>query len=69
VLSAGKYLDKEAIRVVSSSPLWTPGKNNGERVNVIVAFPINFILTGRQNKERRMSTQDLLYKYFLDHEF
>ncbi len=38
-------LDKEAIRVVSSSPKWTPGKHNNKPVGVIYTFPVNFVLT------------------------
>ena len=37
-------LDKEAIRVVVSSPRWTPGKQRGKPVNVSFTFPIKFIL-------------------------
>jgi len=38
-------LDKEAIRVVSESPLWTPGKDkNGETVPVSFTFPVIFQL-------------------------
>lgn len=37
-------LDKEAIRVVMSSPPWTPGKQRGKPVKVLFTFPINFVL-------------------------
>jgi periplasmic protein TonB len=37
-------LDKEALRVVMSSPPWTPGKQRGKPVKVFYTFPINFIL-------------------------
>jgi len=37
-------LDKEALRVVMSSPKWTPGKQRGKPVKVQFTFPINFIL-------------------------
>ncbi len=37
-------LDKEAIRVVMSSPPWTPGKQRGKEVKVLFTFPINFVL-------------------------
>ena len=38
-------LDKEAIRVVSESPLWPPGRNeNGEPVPVSYVFPVIFQL-------------------------
>jgi len=39
-----KYLDKEAVRVVSLLPAWTPGMHNGEKVPVIFVVPINFRL-------------------------
>ena len=37
-------LDKEAIRVVMSSPPWTPGRQRGKPVAVLYTFPINFVL-------------------------
>ncbi|MCG8411704.1 MAG: energy transducer TonB [Bacteroidales bacterium] len=37
-------LDKEAVRVVKSSPKWTPGKQRGRPVNVRFTFPIVFQL-------------------------
>lgn len=37
-------LDREAIRVVSSSPKWMPGKQRGKPVKVQFTFPINFVL-------------------------
>ena len=37
-------LDKEAIRVVMSSPPWAPGKQRGKAVKVLFTFPINFVL-------------------------
>ncbi|KPK88235.1 MAG: energy transducer TonB [Bacteroides sp. SM23_62_1] len=37
-------LDKEAIRVVMSSPKWEPGKQRGKPVKVQFTFPINFVL-------------------------
>ena len=37
-------LDAEAIRVVSQSPDWTPGKQNGHPVPVLFAFPIIFTI-------------------------
>lgn len=35
-------LDKEALRVVRSSPKWTPGEYRGQKVDVICTVPINF---------------------------
>ncbi|MFP4060579.1 MAG: energy transducer TonB [Bacteroidales bacterium] len=37
-------LDKEALRVVQSSPKWQPGKQRGKSVKVQFTFPINFVL-------------------------
>jgi len=37
-------LDKEAIRIVQSSPKWTPGKQRGKAVRVSFTFPIKFQL-------------------------
>lgn len=37
-------LDAEAIRVISLSPDWTPGKQRGKAVKVRYNFPINFVL-------------------------
>lgn len=44
VRSVDPNLDKEAIRVVMSSPPWTPGKQRGKPVKVLFTFPINFVL-------------------------
>ncbi|MFO7573834.1 MAG: energy transducer TonB [Bacteroidales bacterium] len=38
------YLDEEAIRVVTSSPAWTPGKQNARPVRVRFSIPIYFRL-------------------------
>lgn len=37
-------LDKEAVRVVKSSPKWAPGKQRGKPVRVAYTFPIVFVL-------------------------
>jgi len=37
-------LDKEALRVVNSLPVWKPGKQRGKPVNVSYTVPINFVL-------------------------
>lgn len=37
-------LDKEAVRVVSKMPNWTPGKQNGTTVNVRYTLPVTFRL-------------------------
>ena len=37
-------LDKEAVRVISSSPKWTPGKQRDRSVPVTYNFPVVFQL-------------------------
>lgn len=37
-------LDEEALRVVSGSPAWTPGKKDGKNVPVTYTFPVIFQL-------------------------
>ena len=37
-------LDKEAVRVVSNSPRWTPGKQRGKPIPVTYTFPVIFQL-------------------------
>ena len=37
-------LDAEAIRVILTSPKWTPGKQRNKPVKVSYVFPINFVL-------------------------
>jgi protein TonB len=39
--------DKEAVRLVKSMPAWTPGKQNGQPVNVYETIPIRFKLAGK----------------------
>ena len=42
-------LDAEAVRAVSSSPKWTPGKQQGNAVSVICSIPVFFYL--KENSE------------------
>ena len=42
--SAHPLLDAEALRVVKRMPKWTPGRMNGEPVNVKYALPVTFKL-------------------------
>ena len=37
-------LDDEALRVVKNMPQWNPGIQNGNKVNVVMVLPINFVL-------------------------
>jgi len=42
--SVDPSLDSEALRVIMSSPKWSPGKQRGKPVSVIFKMPINFVL-------------------------
>jgi protein TonB len=42
--SVDPALDAEALRVLNSSPGWTPGKQRNKPVKVSYVFPINFVL-------------------------
>jgi protein TonB len=44
VKGVDKYLDAEALRVISTLPKWEPGKQRGKNVPVSFIIPINFIL-------------------------
>jgi TonB family protein len=44
IRSASPSLDAEAVRVVDSMPVWTPGKQKGEAVKVAFTIPIMFAL-------------------------
>ncbi|MGL4598892.1 MAG: TonB family protein [Bacteroidia bacterium] len=43
-VAGGAGLDKEAIRVVTFMPPWTPGRHNGKPVNTKMTLPIKFAL-------------------------
>lgn len=49
--SVDPSLDKEAVRVVSSSPKWTPGKHNDKPVKVTFTFPVIFRLKDDTRKD------------------
>jgi TonB family protein len=46
-------LDAEAIRVMESMPKWTPGKQNGKKVNVRYTVPIITTLELSKGQKRR----------------
>ena len=49
--SVNSDLDREAVRVVAQSPIWTPGRNeNGKVVSVKYTFPVIFKLPDSENK-------------------
>lgn len=50
--SVSPELDAEAIRVVSSMPQWTPGKQRGMPVNVKFTLPISFQLNSSKAEKR-----------------
>lgn len=48
--SGNELLDNEAMRVVSMSPAWTPGKVEGKPVDVLFTFPVVFKLEGEETE-------------------
>lgn len=46
--SGNRYLDAEAVRLVSSMPQWKPGQKNGLAVNVNFTIPVGFKLSGKK---------------------
>jgi TonB family protein len=42
--SADYFLDKEALRVVSTMPDWTPGAKCDQKLNILVTMPVVFKL-------------------------
>lgn len=49
--SVHPVLDNEALRVVSNSPKWIPGKVNGMPVKVAYKIPLSFTLNGPSDNE------------------
>lgn len=47
-----EVLDAEAVRIVSSSPQWDPGRVEGKPVSVTYTFPVLFRLTGGDQAEK-----------------
>ncbi len=57
VRSADPLLDAEALRVVNSSPDWTPGKQRGQNVAVQFTFPIVFQTEEKKVEETKSAEQ------------
>lgn len=47
-------LDAEALRVISSMPKWTPGKQRGKEVRVKYTIPIRFRITQPASQEKKV---------------
>jgi len=47
-------LDQEALRVVNSLPVWSPGYQKGKPVNVQYTVPINFVLKEDDTKTKTL---------------
>lgn len=48
--------DEEAVRVIKNFPAWTPGEQNGHKVNVKLTLPINFML--EENSSKKLSAEN-----------
>ena len=44
IFGSDPVLNEEAVKVVSKSPKWTPGEQNGEKKNVRLSVPVEFSL-------------------------
>ena len=53
--SVSPELDAEAIRVINAMPLWTPGEQKGEPVNVKFTLPIQFRLVSGKGKSTQFT--------------
>ena len=47
-------LDKEAVRIVEAMPLWSPGKQNGQVVDVSYEMPVIFTLPANMPSEEKL---------------
>ena len=48
--SVSEELDAEAVKVVSASPKWKPGRMNGNKVRTSMTFPVEFRLEKNTGK-------------------
>ena len=55
--SVDPRLDAEAVRVISASPKWTPGEQNGKPVQVSYMFPVIFQVKGNGNAPTVISVE------------
>jgi TonB family protein len=51
----GYGLDQEALKVMSKSPDWIPGTQNGQAVNVRMRLPINFKISEEEKSSKTLS--------------
>lgn len=52
IKSVSPELDAEAVKVISASPKWKPGRVNGNKVRTIVSVPVEFRLEKKGDKSR-----------------
>lgn len=55
-------LNEEALRVINSMPVWSPGKQRGKAVNVKYTVPVTFRLSGGKKKHPLVSCRGRLKK-------
>jgi TonB family protein len=60
IRSDNEIFNKEALRVVSIMPKWTPGRQSGKAVSVYYTLPIQFSLTGSNEAEKESHLDDPL---------
>lgn len=54
--SPDKILSEEARRVIASSPAWTPGEQRGQKVRVVYTLPVDFRITGNDEKPTNVAS-------------
>ena len=64
IRGTGTELDKEAVRVVSSSPKWAPGRQKGVPVNVSFMYPVMFSLPKPSSTNTASSNSESQIKEF-----
>lgn len=50
-----KDIDDEAVRLIGLLTNWTPGTQNGKKVNVIFTLPINFYPDNRMTRKHKIA--------------
>lgn len=65
-IKSGPALQKEAIRVISTMPKWTPGMQSGKTVNVEYQMPIKFTPGKKVNDDEMQAISAAHYKKGLE---
>ena len=53
IKGVSEELDAEAVKVISASPKWKPGRVRGEKVRTTLSLPVEFRLEKKGSKSSR----------------